>query len=362
MQAENKLPLLISSFQLLVGQLRPQDRISLVTYAGASAVVLEGKSGRYRSEIVAALEELKAGGSTAGAQGIVTAYDVAKKYFIEGGNNRVVLATDGDFNIGVSSDGDLVRLIEKQRESGIFLSVLGFGMGNYKDNKMQKLADHGNGNHNYIDNLTEAKKVFVNEFGGSLYTVAKDVKIQVEFNPKEVAGYRLVGYENRKLENRDFEDDKKDAGEMGVGHTVTALYEIIPVGIESDWLVAHEKRYSRPADRSKASLRDEMAYLKVRYKDPQGSKSKVIEQPIKSTPLNAKISENFNWAASVAGFGMLLRDSEFKQNATLEDMLHLAEENKGKDEYGYRAEFIYLIQKFREIDKPLPVDEEVSNR
>ncbi|NND33898.1 MAG: DUF3520 domain-containing protein [Saprospiraceae bacterium] len=362
MYAENKLPLLISSFRLLVGELRPQDHVSIVTYAGSSAVVLEGKSGRYKTEIIGVLEELQAGGSTAGAGGILSAYAIAKKYFIEGGNNRVILATDGDFNVGVSSDGDLVRLIERERESGVFLSVLGFGMGNYKDNKMQKLADHGNGNHNYIDNLTEAKKVFVNEFGGSLFTVAKDVKIQIEFNPAKVAGYRLVGYENRKLENRDFTDDKKDAGELGMGHTMTALYEIIPAGIESHWLTVSDKRYTNTTTETEVSFGDELAYLKLRYKDPDGSASKLMSQPVKAIVDQKSQSENYKWASAVAGFGMLLRDSEFKQHATLENMLLLAQGSKGKDTFGYRTEFIHLMKVYQKIKDQLPSSEEASNK
>ena len=361
MQYANKLPLLIESFRLLVGQLRPQDRVSIVTYAGSSAIILQGKSGQYKEEIIGALEKLQAGGSTAGARGILTAYDMAKKYFIKGGNNRVILATDGDFNIGVSSDGDLVRLIEKKRESGVFLSVLGFGVGNYKDNKMQKLADHGNGNHNYIDNLTEAKKVFVNEFGGNLYTVAKDVKIQLEFNPVKVAGYRLIGYENRKLENRDFSDDKKDAGEMGAGHMVTALYEIIPIGTESEWIVDVDKRYTDSSGGKSPAFTDELAYIKLRYKDPENSVSELLEQPIKSMVRDQPLSDNFRWAAAVAGFGMVLRDSEFKQDTDVKLILQLAEQSKDQDLYGYRDEFIFLIHQYMKIQGVEIAEEEVIN-
>jgi len=350
MNQANKLPLLISSFRLLVDQLRPQDRVSMVTYAGASAVLLNGVGGSDREKILEALDQLRAGGSTAGAEGIRSAYQLAKENFIEDGNNRIILATDGDFNIGVSSDAELVRLIESQRDFGVFLSVLGFGMGNYKDNKMQKLADSGNGNHQYIDDLAEAKKVFVDEFGANLFTVAKDVKIQIEFNPEKVAGYRLIGYENRKLENRDFNDDQKDAGEIGNGHTVTVLYEIVPQGIDSEWLAKTDKRYSKNQPTSNRSVMKELAFIKLRYKDPDGSKSKLLEKLVdaKIQPQN-RLSENFFFASSVAGFGMLLRDSEFKQNMSFDMVLTLAKKGLGKDEFDYRSEFIDLVKKANRV-------------
>lgn len=347
MNESNKLPLLISSFHLLVDQLRPQDRVSIVTYAGASAVILDGTGGGEKEQIILALDRLTAGGSTAGAQGIGTAYNIARKNFIENGNNRVILATDGDFNVGVSSDAQLVRLIEEERNSGVYLSVLGFGMGNYKDNKMQQLAGHGNGNHQYIDDLAEAKKVFVDEFGSNLFTVAKDVKIQIEFNPEKVAGYRLIGYENRKLNNRDFADDKKDAGEIGNGHSVTVLYEIIPQGIDSEWLSTTERRYS-PA--KKANLRsetNEVAYLKIRYKEPDGATSKLMEKVISTSEV--KQSEDFKWAASVACFGMLLRDSKYKANGNIDLVLDLAKQNLGIDKNNYRSEFIDLVKKANRV-------------
>lgn len=350
MNQANKLPLLIASFRLLVDQLRPYDHVSIVTYAGQSAVILDGTTGGDKERILDALNRLQAGGSTDGAQGILTAYELAERNFIKDGNNRVILATDGDFNIGMSSDAELVRLIEKQRASNIFLSVLGFGMGNYKDNKMQKLADSGNGNHQYIDDLAEAKKVFVEEFGGNLFTVAKDVKIQIEFNPEMVAGYRLIGYENRKLENRDFNDDAKDAGEIGAGHTVTALFEVIPQGVESPWLATVEKRYTTSRDRRTSSRDGELAFVKLRYKDPDGEHSKLIERPVEAGVISiTKLSDDFRWAASVAGFGMLLRDSEFKGHTSFEMVMDLAEKGRGDDPHGYRSDFIDLLTKANRV-------------
>ncbi|MBK8504117.1 MAG: von Willebrand factor type A domain-containing protein [Saprospiraceae bacterium] len=349
MNQANKLPLLISSFRLLVDQLREQDAVSIVTYAGRSEVILNGVGGREKDRIIEALDALLAGGSTAGAQGVLTAYHLASENFIKGGNNRVILATDGDFNIGISSDSELTRMIEQKRSSGVYLSVLGFGMGNYKDNKMQKLADSGNGNHQYIDDIQEAKKVFIHEFGGSLFTVAKDVKIQIEFNPKKVAGYRLIGYENRKLENQDFNNDEKDAGEIGSGHTVTVLYEIIPAGIQSKWLSSVEKRYTSK-DETSSYAKDELAFVKLRYKNPDGTDSKLIQLPVgQMVKSDSDLSQDFYWTAAVAGFGMILRDSEFKQASTIDQVLGLAKKGKGKDLEGYRAEFIELVEKSTRI-------------
>jgi len=349
MHAQNKLPLLISSFGLLVDQLRPQDKLSIVTYAGASGVLLEGQSGASKMEIREAISSLTAGGATAGAQGINTAYDLAQKYFIDGGNNRVILATDGDFNVGVSSDGALVRLIEEKRNTGVFLSVLGFGTGNYKDNKMQKLADAGNGNHNYIDGITEAKKVFVNEFGGTLFTVAKDVKIQVEFNPARVAGYRLIGYENRMLANSDFTDDKKDAGEIGMGHQVTALYEVIPVGVESKWLTTVEKRYDDKKSGINDGTANELCLIKLRYKSPDEDESKSMEKVVSSIENRMMRSLDFRWSSAVAGFGMILRDSEFRLGLDMPAVIKLARSSIGMDPYGYRSEFIFLMEAYQRI-------------
>lgn len=346
MQAFNKLPLVISSFKILTQHLRQKDRVAIVVYAGSSGLVLPSTPGSNKVAIVEALERLHAGGSTAGAAGIRQAYDVARQNFIKGGNNRVILATDGDFNVGVSSDGELVEIIEKERESGIFLTVLGFGVGNYKDNKMQKLADHGNGNHSYVDNLSEARKVFVNEFGGTLFTIAKDVKIQVEFNPSIVAGYRLIGYENRLLKNEDFNDDKKDAGEIGSGHSVTALYEIIPVGVQSTALRSVDSlKYQKTKIIKTGVHTDELMTIKFRYKEPDGDNSKLIEKVIANNAIPVNMtSENFRWSASVALFGMLLRESEFAGKSTYEDVEGLASGSLGEDQYGYRKEFLELVR------------------
>ena len=340
MSAPNKLPLLKSSIKMLVNELRPQDKISIVVYAGAAGLVLEPTDGSDKKKILEAIEKLNAGGSTAGGEGIRLAYIVAQEQFVKGGNNRVILATDGDFNVGVSSNGEMQRLIEEKRESGVFLTVLDFGMGNYKDSKMETLADKGNGNYAYIDNIMEAKKVLVTEFGGTLFTIAKDVKIQVEFNPNAVQAYRLIGYENRKLNDEDFNDDKKDAGELGSGHTVTALYEVIPVGVKSQFIkVIDPLKYQ---DASTTGNADELLTVKFRYKEPDGSKSKLITQTIADDDRMDQ-DNNLNWAATVASFGMLLRDSEFKGNLTFDQVLASAKKNKGDDEYGYRTEFIQLV-------------------
>ncbi len=351
MDDRNKLPLVIQSFKMLTEQLREKDRVAIVVYAGSSGLVLPSTSGANKANIYEALEQLHAGGSTAGAEGIKLAYQTARENFIKGGNNRVILATDGDFNVGVSSDAELIRLIEKERTSGVFLTVLGFGMGNYKDNKMEKLADSGNGNHGYVDNLSEARKVFVHEFGGTLFTIAKDVKIQVEFNPEVVGGYRLIGYENRMLENEDFNDDQKDAGEMGSGHTVTALYEIIPTGVKSDFLkTVDDLKYQKSKVAGSASQADEWLTVKFRYKDPDGNTSKLLENVVPFETKNFdKTSDNFRWSAAVASFGLLLRDSEFEGNSSYADVEKWAGGAFGKDEHGYRKEFLELVKGMREI-------------
>lgn len=345
MNEENKLPLVISSFKILTEQLRAIDRVAIVVYAGSSGLVLPSTPGDKKQEILEALEKLRAGGSTAGAAGIQQAYAVAMEHFIEGGNNRVILATDGDFNVGVSGDDELVALIEKKRESGIFLTVLGFGTGNYMDNKMQMLADHGNGNHGYVDNITEAKKVFVNEFGGTLFTIAKDVKIQVEFNPALVSSYRLIGYENRLLAAEDFNDDKKDAGEIGSNHTVTALYEIIPTGdATASGRSVDELKYQRTKKPAFTSHTDELLTVKFRYKDPDGDISKLIEQVILDIDQDFESrSKDFRFSAAVASFGMLLRESAFAGSATLEDITNWASHSIGHDLHGYRKEFLSLV-------------------
>ncbi len=345
MMGADKLPLLKSGLQLLIDQLRPQDHVSIVVYAGAAGVVLPSTSGSNKEKISAALEQLQAGGSTAGGEGIVLAYKTAQEHFIKSGNNRVILATDGDFNVGVSSDGELVRLIEKEREKDIFLTVLGFGTGNYKDSKMEQLADKGNGNYAYIDNLLEAKKVLVKEMGGTLLTIAKDVKIQIEFNPAKVKAYRLVGYENRLLNNEDFNDDKKDAGELGSGHTVTALYEIIPADSDETLNNIDPLKYQKTEPIIAYTGSTEVMTIKFRYKEPKENESKLITKVIGDIRTNlSTASENCQFASAVAGFGLLLRDSKYKGNINYASIISLAKAAKGKDDDGYRAEFIRLVE------------------
>ncbi|MDQ3393211.1 MAG: von Willebrand factor type A domain-containing protein [Bacteroidota bacterium] len=346
MDTPERLPLVKTAFKMLVDELRPQDHVSIVVYAGAAGLVLPPTSGKNKKAILDAIHNLEAGGSTAGGAGIHLAYNTAKSNFKLGGNNRVILATDGDFNIGVSSNAEMERLIEKKKESGIFLTVLGFGMGNYKDSKMEILANKGNGNYAYIDNVLEAKKVFVTEFGGTLFTIAKDVKLQVEFNPEKIKGYRLIGYENRMLKSEDFNNDKKDAGDMGSGHTVTALYEVIPAEIKNSPYIHNvdKLKYQKIETIKKSSLGDELLHVKVRYKDTDGMSSRLIEQPLANA---AKpffhASENLRFSVAVASFGMLLRDSEYKGAVTYQDVVTWAKGSKGKDDEGYRAEFIKLV-------------------
>ncbi|MGB6849211.1 MAG: VWA domain-containing protein, partial [Thermoanaerobaculia bacterium] len=324
MQSPDKLPLLKTSFRMLVNELQPEDRVAIVVYAGAAGLVLPSTSGDEKDTILDAIEALQAGGSTAGGAGISLAYDVAGENHIASGNNRVILATDGDFNIGASSDGEMVRLIEEKRKQGTFLTVLGFGTGNLKDSKMEKLADHGNGNFAYIDNLMEARKVLVTEVGGTLMTIAKDVKIQVEFNPARVQAYRLIGYENRLLEDEDFNDDTKDAGELGAGHSVTALYEVIPVGIDSPYEIVDvdSLRYQAPGEPAMTSDSEELLFVKLRYKAPHGAESKLITHPVRDS--NDRPSADLTCTSAVAGFGMLLRDSEYCGDFALTDVLDLA--------------------------------------
>ncbi|RZM18763.1 MAG: DUF3520 domain-containing protein, partial [Pedobacter sp.] len=316
MNQPNKLPLLVSSFKLLTDQLRPADKVAVVVYAGQAGLVLPSTPGDQKTQIKEALNKLSAGGSTAGGQGIELAYKVAAENFIKNGNNRVILATDGDFNVGSSSDKDMETLIEQKRKTGIFLTALGFGMGNYKDSKMETLANKGNGNYAYIDNISEARKILISEFGGTLFTIAKDVKLQVEFNPEKTQAYRLIGYENRMLKAKDFNNDQKDAGELGSGHTVTALYEIIPVGVKSNFAGSvDDLKYqvnSKPVAVGKGSK--ELMTVKLRYKQPDGNVSKLIEQAVIDTAVPfGNTSENFRFSAAVAEFGMLLRQSAFKQ-------------------------------------------------
>jgi Ca-activated chloride channel homolog len=345
MSDENKLPLLITSFKLLVNQLRPKDKVAIVVYAGSSGVVLESTSGKNKIKITDALDKLQAGGSTAGGAGIELAYKIAAENFIEKGNNRVILATDGDFNVGVSSTKELEDLITVKRETGVFLSVLGFGMGNYKDKQLETLADKGNGNYGYIDNILEAQKMFVHEFGGTLFTVAKDVKFQLEFNPRLVQAYRLIGYENRLLNDEDFENDKKDAGDVGSGHTVTALYEIIPTGVKTDYLTKKGLKYQE-TKLSPASETQELVTLKLRYKEPKDSSSKLMEQLVydKTTAFDA-VSDNLKLSASVAEFGLLLRNSDFKGTASFTHVIETAKKTLADDNEGWRGEFIQLVKK-----------------
>ena len=348
MESPDKLPLLKKAFALLVEQLRAEDRVAIAVYAGAAGLVLPSTPGDAREEILAALENLRAGGSTAGGEGIRLAYEVARENYIDGGNNRVILATDGDFNVGASSDGEMVRLVEKERESGVFLTVLGFGTGNLKDSKMEQIADHGNGNFHYVDSLLEARKVLVEEMGGTLLTLAKDVKVQVEFNPARAAGYRLIGYENRLLDAEDFNDDTEDAGELGAGHTVTALYEVVPAGLPVPGGTVDDLRYQPEGETAvEGGFEEELMYVKVRYKDPDGSVSRLLEQPVVEAPDGP--STDFRFAASVAGFGMLLRDSPHVGDYTLGDVIGLAGRGQGQDPRGYRGEFIRLVETVRDL-------------
>lgn len=351
MNESNKLPLLKSSLKILLDQLKPQDKVGIVVYAGNAGTVLEPTSAAEKQTIIKALDKLQAGGSTAGGEGIELAYKLAQENFIKGGNNRVVLATDGDFNVGISSEKGLETLIEEKRKTGIFLTCLGYGMGNYKDNRLETLADKGNGNYAYIDNLQEANKFLGREFAGSMYTIAKDVKIQIEFNPKFVKSYRLIGYENRKLRNEDFTNDKIDAGELGSGHTVTALYEVIPTGASSIYAPKESKlKYSSTS--TTENFGDELATVKFRYKKPDGDKSTEITKVVKNS--NESISQSspdFKFATSVAWFGLVLRDSKLIKEKDLNTIEDLAKEGKNKDEEGYRSEFIRLVESYKAIKK-----------
>ena len=352
MRPENKLPLLKKAMRLLVEKLGENDRVAIAVYAGASGLVLPSTSCDKKDQILASLDRLQAGGSTNGASGIQLAYDTAVSNFIAGGINRVILATDGDFNVGVTSQGDLTRMIEEKAKSGVFLSVLGFGMGNYKDSTIEKIADKGNGNYAYIDTLNEARKVLVSEMGGTLITIAKDVKIQIEFNPAEVRAYRLIGYENRMLRAQDFTDDTKDAGEIGAGHTVTALYEVVPAGTSTGIPGVEPLKYQKPRPMTGVSGSNEMLTLKLRYKEPSGQTSKPLEFPVRdNAKLYSQASVDFRFAAAVASFGMILRDSPYKGNANLNSAFELAIEGKGEDSHGYRGEFIELITKAASIQR-----------
>ncbi len=345
MSNQNKLPLLKSAFKLLVNQLREQDKVSIVVYAGAAGVVLKPTSGKHKDKIIAALDNLNAGGSTAGGRGIKLAYKMAEKNFSKKGNNRVILATDGDFNVGASSNDAMEKLIVEKRKTGVFLSVLGFGYGNYKDDKLETLADKGNGNHAYIDTMQEARRIFETEFGGTLFTIAKDVKIQVEFNPNQVQAYRLIGYENRLLADEDFVDDTKDAGELGAGHTVTALYEVVPVGVESNYVTSEiDLKYTKN-ETVNTTYKDELFTVKFRYKKPDGITS--IEMVHIQKNVTTEASDDLNFASAVALFGMQLKQSSFHNNSKPSDVVALAEKGRGEDKSGYRVEFIRLISTFK---------------
>lgn len=345
MNSPNKLPLLKKALTMLTENLRPEDRVAIVVYAGAAGQVLESTPGNRKREIIGALANLSAGGSTAGGAGIQLAYKVAAENLIPKGNNRVILATDGDFNVGASSDGELVRMIEKKRNQGIFLTVLGFGTGNYKDSKMEQLADKGNGNYAYIDDILEAKKVLVTEMGGTLLTIAKDVKLQVEFNPSKVAAYRLIGYENRKLRDQEFNDDTKDAGELGAGHSVTALYEIIPQGVPVDNLPGVDPlKYQKRSEDQNSSESNELMTVKFRYKRPDENASNLIVAVVNDTRSD-EISRNLGFSAAAAGFGMLLRDSKFKGDLSYDQVKKMAQAYRGDDDHGYRSEFIRLVER-----------------
>jgi len=354
MQSANKLPLVKSSLKYLVDQLRPNDRVALVVYAGAAGEVLPSTNASNTSSIHNAIDKLEAGGSTAGGAGLRLAYDIATKHFIDNGNNRVILCTDGDFNVGESSDAAMTQLIEEKRKTGVFITVCGFGMGNYQDSKLESIADNGNGAYYYIDTEKEAKKVFGADLRGTLFTIAKDVKIQLEFNPALVESYRLVGYENRLLNNEDFENDLKDAGDLGAGHRVTAMYEIKRTAVVSQpGSMQHEGltedlKYQSSTVKQFAYNTNELMTLKLRYKTPAGEVSKLIEKPLYNNPVKLEhSSDNYRFASAVVEFGMLLRDSEHKGNATLNEVLTLAEAAKGSDSAGLRADFIEMVKQYQ---------------
>ncbi|HAX93815.1 MAG TPA: hypothetical protein DCY25_07720 [Bacteroidales bacterium] len=351
MNSPDKLPLLQSALGLLVNELRPQDRVAIVVYAGAAGLVLESTPGNRKDEIMNAIAILEAGGSTAGGAGLRLAYATASENFIKGGNNRIILATDGDFNVGESSNGGMERLVEDNRDRGIFMTVLGFGTGNIKDDKMEIIADKGNGNYSYIDNLQEARRVLVKEFGGTLLTIARDVKFQIEFNPARVQSYRLIGYENRLLNEEDFNDDRKDAGEMGSGHNVTALYELVPAGTEDETPAVDPLKYQDdPVIKSGKIPSDEFLIIKIRYKKPEGSSSVLLEKAVRDYVQNInEASDNLQFAAAVAEFGMILRYSEFKGSSSVDEAVRLARSSRGSDREGYRSEFIRLMELARDL-------------
>lgn len=349
MNDADKLPLLKESFRILINQLTDKDRIAIVTYAGSSGLALPSTPTDKKGEILAALDNLQSGGSTNGGQGIQLAYQIAQENFIPNGNNRVILATDGDFNVGLTGDEELVKLIEQKRQSNIFLSVFGFGTGNINDSMMEKLADKGNGNYSYIDSQEEAKKALGSQIAGTLYTIAKDVKIQVEFNPAKVAGYRLIGYENRLLADRAFNDDKKDAGEIGAGHSVTALYEIVPAGQKVENTGVDELKYGK-VEPSDTKFSSELLTVKLRYKEPKETESRLLTQGLMDKDiLIVNASDNLKFASAVAEFGLLLRNSRFKAQSGFQNAADLAMSAKGSDLKNYRAEFLELTGKAKRL-------------
>ncbi len=356
MDYDNKLPLLKKSLALLLDQLSEKDRVAIVAYAGSAGLVLESTPATEKNTILKALNKLEAGGSTAGGEGIQLAYKVATDNLISDGNNRVILATDGDFNVGASSTDQLIDMVREHASKNIYLTILGFGMGNYKDYRMEEISNSGNGNYFYIDEIKEAEKVFVREMRANMFTIAKDVKIQIEFNPNKVKAYRLIGYENRVMQNEDFENDKKDAGELGAGHTVTALYEIIPASSKEEIPKAGELKY-QSTQTTTASSSDEVMTVKLRYKPLKEETSKLIAMPVSDNPLKlAETSNNFRFSAAVAQWGLILRNSEFKGTASYENVIELAKKSIGKDEFGDRAQFIRLVEsaKLLSINTEIP--------
>lgn len=351
MSGATRLDLVKSSMKLLLDNLRDDDRVAIVVYANEVGVKLESTLVKEKDKIIRVLNSLYASGGTSGGDGIQQAYRVAEKNFIKGGNNRIILCTDGDFNIGMSDDAQLEKMIEQKRQSGVFLSILGYGMGNYKDRKMQTLSQAGNGNHAYIDNLQEAQKVLEKEFKGTMFTIAKDVKIQVEFNPAKVQAYRLVGYETRRLNKEDFNDDTKDAGEMGVGHTVTALYEVVPVGVKNSMVpsvdpLKYQDNEEKPKVESKSG---ELLTVKLRYKEPDGDTSKLLSRAVTDRG-GDNVSQDFRFASAVAMYGQLLKNSQYKGNADYNKVITLAKQGLNNDEQGYRREFVRMVEATRSLD------------
>lgn len=352
MYGENRLPLAKTAMKMLLDELRPNDKVSIVVYSGDTRIVLESTPASNKQKIAAAISSVQAGGSTAGGQALRMAYDIAESNFIENGNNRIIMCTDGDFNVGESSNASMEQLVEEKREKGVFITVLGFGMGNYKDDRLEIIANKGNGNYGYIDNIQEARKVLISEFAGTLYTIAKDVKLQIEFNPARVKAYRLIGYENRRLNDEDFNDDTKDAGEMGAGHSVTALYEIIPAGSDMDIPGVDPLKYQKNQIRKSIDESAELLTVKARYKQADGDKSVKFDHVVDGDIINiSKTSKNFRFAASVAEFGLLIGDSDYKGTASFDNIIKTALASKGKDDEGYRAEFINLVRTAKNLEE-----------